>query len=104
MMVKVGCSRKLYVFDDYELGHDDRARAPQPVASVLGPRFYDWQLAQSIDESWEECERHAELLNKIVPPVRPPDAPEEQAAELVGTSIPITLFGEPQNPGLKKRR
>ena len=30
---------------DYDLGHDDRAKYPQPVASRLGPRFYDWQLA-----------------------------------------------------------
>ena len=41
---------------DYGLGHDDRARRPQPVASRLGPRFFDWQLAQSPDESWRECD------------------------------------------------
>ncbi|MEI6423923.1 MAG: hypothetical protein WCP55_17035, partial [Lentisphaerota bacterium] len=29
---------------DYSLGHDDRAKEPQPVASVLGPRFLPWQL------------------------------------------------------------
>ena len=32
---------------DYCLGHDDRARQPQPVASRLGPRFLDWQLTQT---------------------------------------------------------
>ena len=32
---------------DYNLGHDDRARKHQPVAAELGPRFYDWQLAQT---------------------------------------------------------
>ena len=53
---------------DYGLGHDDRAKEHQPVASVLGPRFYDWQLEQDVDESWEECRRHAELINQIVPP------------------------------------
>ena len=47
---------------DYGLGHDDRARKPQPVASRLGPRFYDWQLAQSADESWRECHLHARNL------------------------------------------
>ena len=47
---------------DYDLGHDDRAREPQPVASRLGPRFYDWQLAQSADESWRECHLHARNL------------------------------------------
>ena len=44
---------------DYGLGHDERARHPQPVASRLSPRFYDWQLVQSADESWRECRLHA---------------------------------------------
>ncbi|MBN2437728.1 MAG: hypothetical protein JXL20_03920 [Deltaproteobacteria bacterium] len=44
---------------DYGLGHDDRAKEHQPVASRLGPRFYDWQLAQSPEESWRECHLHA---------------------------------------------
>ena len=47
---------------DYGLGHDDRAQHLQPVASRLGPRFYDWQLAQSADESWRECHLHARNL------------------------------------------
>ncbi len=47
---------------DYNLGHDERARHPQPVASRLGPRFYDWQLVQSADESWRECHLHARNL------------------------------------------
>ena len=44
---------------DYGLGHDDRAKEHQPVASRLGPRFYDWQLEQDPKESWKECELHA---------------------------------------------
>ncbi len=47
---------------DYNLGHDERAKLPQPVASRLGPRFYDWQLAQSPEESWRECHLHARNL------------------------------------------
>ena len=47
---------------DYGLGHDDRAKAPQPVASRLGPRFYDWQLAQRIDEAHRERQLHARNL------------------------------------------
>ena len=35
---------------------------PQPVASRLGPRFYDWQLAQGVEESWRECHLHARNL------------------------------------------
>jgi len=47
---------------DYGLGHDERAKCPQPVASRLGPRFYDWQLTQSAEESWRECHLHARNL------------------------------------------
>ncbi len=47
---------------DYGLGHDERAHEPQPVASRLGPRLYDWQLVQSADESWRECHLHARNL------------------------------------------
>jgi hypothetical protein len=47
---------------DYGLGHDERALEHQQVASRLGPRFYDWQLAQSAEESWRECHLHARNL------------------------------------------
>ena len=47
---------------DYGLGHDERARHPQPVAIRHGPRFYDWQLVQSADESSRECHLHARNL------------------------------------------
>jgi len=47
---------------DYGLGHDERALEHQPVASRLGPRFYDWQLSQSAEESWRECHLHARNL------------------------------------------
>ena len=47
---------------DYGLGSDDRARRSQPVASRLGPRFYDWQLSQSGEEVWREWHLHARNL------------------------------------------
>ena len=47
---------------DYGLGHDERAKEHQPVASRLGPRYYDWQLAQFPEESWRECHLHARNL------------------------------------------
>lgn len=47
---------------DYGLGHDERAQMAQPVASRLGPRYYDWQLAQTPEESWKECHLHARNL------------------------------------------
>jgi hypothetical protein len=47
---------------DYGLGHDKRAEDPRPVASRLGPRFYDWQVAQRVDVFWRECHLHARNL------------------------------------------
>ena len=47
---------------DYGLGHDHHAKNPQPVASTLGPRFYDWQLTKNADESLSECHLHARNL------------------------------------------
>ena len=47
---------------DYGLGQDDRAKHPQPVASLVGPRFYDWQLLQNAHESSRECHLHARHL------------------------------------------
>ena len=47
---------------DYGLGRDERAKHPQPVAIRLGARFYDWQLVQTAEESWQECEIHAKNL------------------------------------------
>jgi hypothetical protein len=44
---------------DLGLGHDERAKKPQRVRERLGPRFLPWQLEQSVEESWEECEMHA---------------------------------------------
>lgn len=59
---------------DYGLGHDERAKNPQPVASALGPRFLPWQLEQGVEESWEECKKHAETIEKILGLTPAPDA------------------------------
>ena len=47
---------------NHGLGHDDRAKHHQPVASRLGPRFCDWQLAQTADEALRERHLHARNL------------------------------------------
>jgi len=44
---------------DVGLGHDERAKKPQPVRERLGPRFLPWQVEESVEESWAECEMHA---------------------------------------------
>ena len=61
---------------DYGLGHDDRARQPQPVAAQFGDRFLPWQLNEDVAQSWEECRRHAENIRAI----RSRFAPEPAAA------------------------
>ena len=49
------------------------------MASAFGPRFYDWQLAQTPEEFRKECELHAYNLNIgrggcTVPEEEPPEA------------------------------
>jgi len=69
---------------DYGLGHDERAQKHQPVASRLGPRFYDWQLNEDIEQSWAECAAHVELIRRVVPPQDATEAdPEELTKEAV---------------------
>ena len=47
---------------DHNLGHDHRAKRHQPVATALGPRFRDWQLAQTTEEASRERHLHARNL------------------------------------------
>ncbi|MEO7699615.1 MAG: hypothetical protein ABIZ04_10355 [Opitutus sp.] len=81
---------------DYGLGHDDRAREPQPVASRLGPRYYPWQLEGTVEESWEECRRHAALIRAIRAHGQPApnaSAPASTSTDLLGIPIETDLFG-----------
>lgn len=92
---------------DYDLGHDERAKHPQPVASRLGPRFYDWQLAQSPEESWRECHLHARNLlgehgySQLLADLGGEGAPEEQLRhryiprEPAPTTQPLSKVAEP---------
>ena len=80
---------------DYSLGHDDRARERQPVASILGPRFLPWQCDQTAKESWHECELHADLIGRILGAGIPPSLTSEldSAKDPEGSKDPqIRLF------------
>jgi hypothetical protein len=85
---------------DYGLGHDERAKEHQPVADRLGPRFYDWQLAQSPEESWRECHLHARNLfgdsgyKRLLAEIEGGKAEEPSQLELVA---------EPQTPWKKNQ-
>ena len=51
---------------DYGLGNSDRAYEFVPVAEKMGDRFLPWQLEGTPEESWEECDRHAENLRRLL--------------------------------------
>ncbi|MCP4406576.1 MAG: hypothetical protein GY807_02220, partial [Gammaproteobacteria bacterium] len=95
---------------DYGLGHDDRAKAPQPVAPRLGPRFLPWQLEKSVEESWAECERHAENLRLLLGPQtsevsKTSEVSDEGPTDLFGQPLQRDLFGNvvyPKSKGRKK--
>jgi hypothetical protein len=98
---------------DYGLGHDDRAKEPQPVASRLGLRFLPWQLEQGVEESWGECARHAERIKALLAGSLPTtSAVKEEAAppctagpsDLFGRALPTNLFGEPTTPVKRRQR
>jgi hypothetical protein len=93
---------------DYGLGHDDRAKEHQPVADALGPRFYPWQSEQSVEESWEECERHTEVLGKLLPPPSSIEEADETVSEggptdLFGNRVDTNLFGDPVYKKARRR-
>lgn len=118
---------------DYGLGHDDRAKQPQPVRERLGERFLPWQLEQSVEESWAECERHARNIlgedgyRRLMAEIngnptpgpqlnedegrratspRPADgnpAPD-RPTDLFGNPLPTDLFGNVIYPEKKKRK
>jgi hypothetical protein len=90
---------------DYRLGHDDRAMQPQPVASRLGERFLPWQLEGTAEESWEECERHAENLrlllgekslvnNDQLKTENNPDSTKNSSPD----SVQLSIFDQPHSP------
>jgi len=100
---------------DYGLGHDDRAKEPQPVAPRLGERYLPWQLVKTAEQSWAECERHAENLRQLlgetptstvqnVSSQLPSDPNYQPPTDLFGNPLAVNLFGEIVDDNPKKRR
>lgn len=100
---------------DYGLGHDDRAKKPQPVRQPMGERFLPWQLEQSAEESWAECERHARnilgeegfkrLMAELKGERKPQSTdPEAGKTDLFGNPVATDLFGNPIEPGTRRKR
>jgi len=102
---------------DYGLGHDERAKEPQPVAPRLGERYLPWQLAKTPEQSWAECERHAQNLRLLLQDPAPetiinptqsaklPSDPDYQTpTNLLGEPLQVNLFGDIVDENPKKRR
>lgn len=77
--------------------YDDRARTQQPVRNRLGERFLEWQLAQTPEDSWSECERHAEaiLAELSTPAVEISASSTTSPAKRKSTSKPTTQTSLP---------
>jgi hypothetical protein len=70
-------------------------------------RFYPWQLAKTPEQSWAECERHAENLRLLLKQDQPPEptpTPKKSAklpsdpdyqppTDLFGNPLQVDLFG-----------
>ena len=83
MLPETLCIADLALTRTVNLDHDERSKTPQPVRSRMGERFLDWQLAQTPEESWAECERHAKALAATAPAaaVAPPASAERPQAK-----------------------
>ncbi len=72
MLPEALCLADLGLTRSVDVGtYDDRALTPQPVRARMGERFLDWQLAQTPEESWAECERHARAILEGAPAPAP---------------------------------
>jgi hypothetical protein len=87
-IAELGMTRTVRVGD-----YDERARVPQPVRSVMGERFLDWQLEKTPEESWAECEYHAQVLRESMPWLV--EEENEEATPSEDNDVPRDLFGEP---------
>jgi hypothetical protein len=84
MLPETLCVADLGLTRTVALDYDERAKTPQPVRSRMGERFLDWQLAQTPEESWAECERHAKALGATAATASPPvaaDIPKAKSAK-----------------------
>jgi hypothetical protein len=66
---------------------------PVNVQQALGPRFYDWQLQGTPEESWVECEYHAKQIlgeegfKKFIEDLENPKKAEEMVVKEPGVDF-----------------
>jgi hypothetical protein len=96
MLPEALCLADLGLTRSVDVGvYDARARTSQPVRASMGERFLDWQLAQTPEESWAECERHAKAIREGSPPPTTSAGQSTTAAAPKGTPTArqTSLFG-----------
>jgi len=68
MLPETLCIKDLGMTRSLDVGvYDERAQTAQPVRERMGERFLPWQLEQTPEESWAECERHAKAIREMMP-------------------------------------
>lgn len=91
---------------DYNLGQDDRAKQPQPLAQRLGERFLPWQIEGTPEQTWQECEKHAENLQRLLGKPQPQitEKPQSTTTKLLPShpnyQPPTDASGNPLNVDL----
>jgi hypothetical protein len=96
MLPETLCIADLGLTRTVALDYDERAKTPQPVRSRMGERFLDWQLAQTPEESWAECERHAQaiLQSMSAAPSEEPPSARAPSPRRRKPANQATLFGD----------
>lgn len=84
---------------------DAKDGSTYPVRDRLGPRFLPWQLEQSVEDSWAECEIHArnilgeegfkKLQAELSGEVQPSEGAKNGPTDLFGNPVQTDLFGNP---------
>lgn len=101
MLPETLCIADLGLTRTLSVEYDDRSKTPQPVRCRMGERFLDWQLAQTPEESWAECERHARALGAAAPAVPSPAAPAARPTAKRAKPVATKTSNQASLPGFE---
>jgi hypothetical protein len=101
MLPETLCLADLGLTRTVNVEYDDRSKTPQPVRSRMGERFLDWQLAQTPEESWAECERHAKALRAAAPAAPSAAAPTARPTAKRAKPVATKTSSQASLPGFE---
>jgi len=101
MLPETLCIADLGLTRTVSVKYDDRSKTPQPVRCRMGERFLDWQLAQTPEESWAECERHAKALGATAPAAPSPAAPAARPTAKRAKPVATKTSNQASLPGFE---